>query len=1182
MVFSLGNLLTLAIVFLVLIVYRQLDKNNRSLDKVKRYADKIKEQLDLFVDSKTQEVKNLAIELEVHQKTSKEVLKRIASEAEGFSSHAEEMEQLNQKISLYDKTLDRLNGLTATVEENLKRIQNESVFVDTVGKRIKETQASLLQLEKNIPGLTKEFSKLNQEQLKGLSSQVRKHTEDEVGALKGVLSKIQGEVRSLSEYTGKLEEDRETVQERLLAQMLSMESEALGRMENNKNNTLSAFSKELEGTRQVLDSRISGFQENLSELESQYRENMESLASEGRELSGEIFGNIRAIIEDRAAETEKRLRRLIDDTGEELSASRDDLYRSFEDARDNFNSWKSSLDEEMAESRARYAEEYKVFVRDLRSGMESFSAEWTGSMEERKKEAASFIDALSLRVDQFEKDSAEKLQGLEESLSQKEESFIRRLEESEADLEKRFSEERGSLDSRFIEFNDITNKTLAEIEQKIREFEGEVSYRFEAVDGIGTEIEELEKNLNISMEQAAKRLHDEYAAFEKTLSEERKRDSEKAASDAAAVREMMEALEKDLNELKSRAYENVSEKLKVFEDEFFSDLKDRGSAMDSHIAQWKAEVERRLDENREEQALSRDAMEKRYTDELKNRIGELQNRIYSQYDKFESQIAGYQERLQERMNLTSDALKGFEEELKREVKDIKEQSRLSFEKEFGEHSALITGQLKKHERELEANMKELGENLSVGQKELSALLEASRSDITIWQAQILQQFRQSENQVQETITEFKTDVLSTVDALKNSFETQKEDLILGTSEERDRLKNEIKQLGDSVVELESELRTRTEGALEAFSREWNEASLEFQKRAKDLSSEADQRIRDYRISVKDTQEKIEGLQKRLFGRIEEEYKVLSVNLSEIDKKQRNFLEQTKIFDRADSLKVSLEQSIEDLRVEIVRVETQSKELKEIERKFLQIKKLGDEVSAKLTRFIAEKRRIEEMEGDFKKLINISSAVDVKLDQVTASHDTLQAIQSRIRNLEELEKEVAARYDRLDNKRDILETTISGVDKNFQNLQNLEVGIKGIEESLSVVPQRIREISSQIDVLAKGKEKADSAMKRMEDIDLLLKELEERIENLQKAREWLAKTETRLEEINKQAQDQVKLLGSLLKEGPSGDKKDKGAPSMNVREMVIRLARQGWSVNEIAQATKISRGEVELILELGAK
>jgi transcriptional regulator len=34
--------------------------------------------------------------------------------------------------------------------------------------------------------------------------------------------------------------------------------------------------------------------------------------------------------------------------------------------------------------------------------------------------------------------------------------------------------------------------------------------------------------------------------------------------------------------------------------------------------------------------------------------------------------------------------------------------------------------------------------------------------------------------------------------------------------------------------------------------------------------------------------------------------------------------------------------------------------------------------------------------------------------------------------------------------------------------------------------------------------------------------------------------------------------------------------------VRKLARQGWKTEEIARAVKISRGEVELILELGEK
>jgi DNA-directed RNA polymerase specialized sigma24 family protein len=40
--------------------------------------------------------------------------------------------------------------------------------------------------------------------------------------------------------------------------------------------------------------------------------------------------------------------------------------------------------------------------------------------------------------------------------------------------------------------------------------------------------------------------------------------------------------------------------------------------------------------------------------------------------------------------------------------------------------------------------------------------------------------------------------------------------------------------------------------------------------------------------------------------------------------------------------------------------------------------------------------------------------------------------------------------------------------------------------------------------------------------------------------------------------------------------------MDKRETVIKLAHLGWSPAEIASTTKLSRGEVELILELAPK
>ena len=102
------------------------------------------------------------------------------------------------------------------------------------------------------------------------------------------------------------------------------------------------------------------------------------------------------------------------------------------------------------------------------------------------------------------------------------------------------------------------------------------------------------------------------------------------------------------------------------------------------------------------------------------------------------------------------------------------------------------------------------------------------------------------------------------------------------------------------------------------------------------------------------------------------------------------------------------------------------------------------------------------------------------------------------------------------------------------------------------------------------------------LDAITGELEQRLEQAQASREWLARTETRFEEITRQAAEQVRLLESIVKSETKRDKGERGAPPLDKRDTVIKLSHQGWSVPEISRVTQLSRGEVELILELAPK
>jgi hypothetical protein len=84
MVFTVGNLLVIGIVLVILAIFRQLDRNSKTLDKVRRYADRAKEELDKVVLERVQNLKDLAIEMDVHQKAGKEILKRFNRSKKGW------------------------------------------------------------------------------------------------------------------------------------------------------------------------------------------------------------------------------------------------------------------------------------------------------------------------------------------------------------------------------------------------------------------------------------------------------------------------------------------------------------------------------------------------------------------------------------------------------------------------------------------------------------------------------------------------------------------------------------------------------------------------------------------------------------------------------------------------------------------------------------------------------------------------------------------------------------------------------------------------------------------------------------------------------------------------------------------------------------------------------------------
>jgi flagellin-like hook-associated protein FlgL len=98
------------------------------------------------------------------------------------------------------------------------------------------------------------------------------------------------------------------------------------------------------------------------------------------------------------------------------------------------------------------------------------------------------------------------------------------------------------------------------------------------------------------MRETVDRVNADFTRFEQEAARARENSAAEFSAQAAALRTEMDGVEQELNALKNKAYDNVSEKLKVFEDDFFAGLSKRGENIERRLEDWQKAMESRLAE----------------------------------------------------------------------------------------------------------------------------------------------------------------------------------------------------------------------------------------------------------------------------------------------------------------------------------------------------------------------------------------------------------------------------------------------------------------------------------------------------------------------------------------------------------------------------------------------------------
>ncbi|MDR1420618.1 MAG: hypothetical protein LBI86_09610 [Treponema sp.] len=948
--FTAGNLITLGIVLLILILYRQWDKNSRTLDRLSRHANELKKGLDAYVEERSAAVKNMGVDLDVERKSAAELMKRLQKMTEEeLAQKARAITEIDERIKSYDVSLEELVKMTVRVQENLARIREESSFVENTGRRVGEVREQLGTMEKEIGSLELRFERENTEAL-----------EKAVEAVTGTVKTAVSDFRQCAETVGRqVEEHRAAVDkaEKDRAANIARDTAVIGKV---------------------------------------LREAVEKAGQRADRMEEAALVKLRD-------EAQERVRRLHAAFEEKLKTARENAQTRIA---------------EIQEMLKNHRDEWKTEHGGMEARQKQYRDEWKNEIQE--------FGAL---LERQRKD----------------------LEKAAFDAEHRILE---TSDSRLEEYRQIAEEQHTQLS------------------ALADDMAKLDGELRLSMEETAGRVRQDFARFEKNSEHEHGRVSAEFSERERELKAGMDRVEQELNALKNKAYENVSEKLKIFEDDFFTDLSKRSGEIERKLDEWQETLQTRLDELAGSAEAERRSMELSINEELRKSLAEQGERLVSELERLKAETGAFEEGIREEMKAADETRRSFLEQLRQDLAEARRTAEDSARAEIGRYALSMADTLKQNQRETEERLREIAGAVEARGAELTAMADTSRRGIDDWQAA-------------------------------------------------------------SAVQL----------------RDLDASMDDARRRMRDLSAESDEKTARIRAGLEDL--------------------------------KKDLADQTRLFDKSEELKRELERRIEDLNGDLDRLDQRRNEAVQLENEFIRIKRLEEDINAKMNRILSEKHRIDIMETDFNRLLQTSQAVEEKLSQVYSADDTLSNMQIQLRRIDDAIKETEEKYQRLERKNQMLEETSGGIDRNFKALQESEASLERLDGGLSALETETAQLRGSIEVLSSENEKAKETADKLAFLDESLAAIEKRIRDMQKAREWLAGLETRMEDLNKQAQNKLRLIGNVLREeGPQP--RDKDAPPPAIRENVITLARQGWKVDEIANTLKISRSEVELIQEIGSR
>jgi uncharacterized phage infection (PIP) family protein YhgE len=307
----------------------------------------------------------------------------------------------------------------------------------------------------------------------------------------------------------------------------------------------------------------------------------------------------------------------------------------------------------------------------------------------------------------------------------------------------------------------------------------------------------------------------------------------------------------------------------------------------------------------------------------------------------------------------------------------------------------------------------------------------------------------------------------------------------------------------------------------------------------------------------------------------------------IEEEVKKFEKNTKLFERVDELKDKLTGDIKLIKEEITNVKIERNEILKIEKKMVNIENIISASNDKYKTIMDEKKNIENISSILTELKQISENVDEKVNNIKSGKVLIENVENKIDTVNEKITRLEKYYDEISSKEGQMKYSIDLIENVRKESGDLDAkfnemhkGLNDLEFKRATYEKSFKNFEKEANLITKSEQKVSEVIDKFKQMDSLIEDLELRTNVINKYREWLVKAETQIVNLNQDTDKKIKMLESLLAESSETVVgKNKNHDDSSKKDTVLKLKKQGWTIDEISKSLNLSMGEVEFILDL---